>query len=77
MRLLPTLLNLPPQQTRVFFNLLIFKTFFLFEMNPALVHQLLQLPPLLVPLIQRRLLQMLLQMPQIELPKFGFISLFF
>uniref|UniRef100_A0A914L212 Candidate secreted effector n=1 Tax=Meloidogyne incognita TaxID=6306 RepID=A0A914L212_MELIC len=52
MRLLPTLLNLPLQQTK---------------MNPALVHQQLQLPPLLVPLIQRQLLQM----PQIGQPRFG------
>ncbi|CAK5124701.1 unnamed protein product [Meloidogyne enterolobii] len=58
MRLLPTLLNLPPQQTK---------------MNPALVHQQRQLPPLLVPLIQRQLLQMLLQTPQIGLQKFGFL----
>jgi len=42
-------------------------------MNPALVHQQLQPPPLLVPPIQRQLLQMLLQTPQIELQKFGFL----
>nr|CAD2186098.1 unnamed protein product [Meloidogyne enterolobii] len=37
----------------------------------GLVHQQLQLPPLLVALIQRQLLQILPQTPQIGLPKLG------